>query len=207
MPIYPDLIKPLLDRSVALIALLMLAPVFFTLMLMLYLTNHRPVFFRQKRIGKGNRSFMLLKFKSMNDRRDQHGNLLPDQERLTDFGKWIRKTSLDELPQLINVLRGDMSLIGPRPLLPEYLPLYNERQICRHQVFPGITGWAQVNGRNAISWEEKFEKDVWYVERQSFMLDMRIFWMTFIKILQKEGISQAGEATMKPFQGSSGKSA
>lgn len=203
MRIYPDLIKPLLDRSVALIALLLLAPVFFALILLLYLTKHRPVFFRQKRIGKGNRSFMLVKFKSMNDRRDPQGKLLPDQERMTDLGKWIRKTSLDELPQLINVIRGDMSIIGPRPLLPEYLPLYNERQICRHQVLPGITGWAQVNGRNAISWEEKFEKDVWYVERQSLMLDMLIFWMTFIKILQKEGISQAGEATMKPFQGNS----
>ncbi len=205
MRIYPDLIKPLLDRSVAFIALLLLAPVFILLMLVLYMTDHKPVFFIQKRIGKGNRSFMLVKFKSMNDRRDQQGNLLPDKERLTNLGKWMRKTSLDELPQLINVIRGDMSLIGPRPLLPEYLPLYNERQICRHHVLPGITGWAQVNGRNAISWEEKFEKDVWYVERQSFMLDIRIFWMTCIKILQKEGISQAGEATMKPFEGNAGK--
>ena len=206
MRLYPNLIKPLLDRSVALIALVLLAPIFIGLMFVLYLTNHRPVFFRQKRIGKMNRPFWVMKFKSMNDRRDQQGNLLPDQDRLTRFGKWIRKTSLDEIPQLINVLRGDMSLIGPRPLLPQYLPLYNERQIRRHLVMPGISGWAQVNGRNAISWEEKFERDVWYVEHQSFALDLRILLMTILKIIRKEGISQAGEATMQPFNGSTGKS-
>lgn len=206
MRFYPDLIKPLLDRSVALIVLTLLIPVFIGLSLALYLTNHRPVFFRQKRIGKANRPFWVMKFKSMNDQRDQAGNLLPDLDRLTPLGKWIRKTSLDEIPQLINVLRGDMSLIGPRPLLPQYLPLYNDRQIRRHQVMPGITGWAQVNGRNAISWEEKFERDVWYVEHQSFSLDLRILFMTILKILRKEGISQAGEATMQPFKGNADQS-
>jgi undecaprenyl phosphate N,N'-diacetylbacillosamine 1-phosphate transferase len=206
MRFYPDLIKPLLDRSVALIVLTLLIPVFIGLSLALYLTNHRPVFFRQKLIGKANRPFWVMKFKSMNDQRDQAGNLLPDLDRLTPLGKWIRKTSLDEIPQLINVLRGDMSLIGPRPLLPQYLPLYNDRQIRRHQVMPGITGWAQVNGRNAISWEEKFERDVWYVEHQSFSLDLRILFMTILKILRKEGISQAGEATMQPFKGNADQS-
>lgn len=137
----------------------------------------------------------------MNDRKDDQGQLLPDAVRLTSFGKWIRKTSLDEIPQLINVIKGDMSMIGPRPLLPQYLPLYNQEQKRRHEVMPGITGWAQVNGRNAISWKEKFKLDVWYVDHHSFMLDIQIIFLTFLKIIKKEGISQSGQATMEPFRG------
>jgi lipopolysaccharide/colanic/teichoic acid biosynthesis glycosyltransferase len=159
------------------------------------------VFFTQRRAGKDEVIFKLLKFKTMNDQRNKQGILLPDAERLTALGKFIRKTSLDELPQLWNVLKGDMSLVGPRPLLPEYLPLYNDEQKRRHQVKPGITGWAQVNGRNAISWEEKFKMDVWYVENQSFWLDMKILWLTIRKVLVREGINQDGQATMEPFKG------
>jgi lipopolysaccharide/colanic/teichoic acid biosynthesis glycosyltransferase len=159
------------------------------------------VFFTQRRAGKDEVIFKLLKFKTMNDQRNKQGILLPDAERLTALGKFIRKTSLDELPQLWNVLKGDMSLVGPRPLLPEYLPLYNDEQKRRHEVKPGITGWAQVNGRNAISWEEKFKMDVWYVENQSFWLDMKILWLTIRKVLVREGINQDGQATMEPFKG------
>jgi lipopolysaccharide/colanic/teichoic acid biosynthesis glycosyltransferase len=198
---YATLIKPLLDRFAALIALCLLSPVFVLLMILLFLTGHRPVFFTQRRIGKNNREFKVIKFKSMNDRKDDQGKLLPDAVRLTSFGKWIRKTSLDEIPQLINVITGDMSMIGPRPLLPQYLPLYNHEQKRRHEVMPGITGWAQVNGRNAISWKEKFKLDVWYVDHQSLFLDIRIIFLTLFKIIKKEGISQLGQATMEPFKG------
>jgi undecaprenyl phosphate N,N'-diacetylbacillosamine 1-phosphate transferase len=198
---YATLIKPLLDKFAALIALCLLSPVFILLIILLFLTGHRPVFFTQRRIGKNNREFQVIKFKSMNDRKDDQGQLLPDAIRLTSFGHWIRKTSLDEIPQLINVIKGDMSVIGPRPLLPQYLPLYNQEQIRRHEVMPGITGWAQVNGRNAISWKEKFKLDVWYVDHQSFLVDIQILFLTLFKIVKKEGISQSGQATVEAFKG------
>jgi lipopolysaccharide/colanic/teichoic acid biosynthesis glycosyltransferase len=149
----------------------------------------------------GGRPFQILKFRTMTDLRDADGALLPDAERLTPFGRWLRSTSLDELPALWNVLRGDMSLVGPRPLLVQYLPLYSARQARRHEVRPGITGWAQVNGRNALTWPQKFELDVWYVENRSFWLDLRILWMTLLVVLRRDGISAHGEATMPPFTG------
>ena len=170
-------------------------------MIFLFISNKGNPFFFQLRPGKGGRLFLLLKFKTMNDLKDTAGNLLPDEKRITRLGRFIRKSSIDELPQLINVLKGDMSLIGPRPLLPEYLPLYTVRQNRRHDVRPGITGWAQVNGRNAISWEEKFKLDVWYVENISFKLDMKILTLTMKKIIKPEGISQQGHATMPVFKG------
>jgi len=160
-----------------------------------------PVFFRQQRPGMNGRPFLMYKFRTMTDDRDSVGNLLPDGDRLTRFGMFLRGSSLDELPELINVLKGDMSLVGPRPLLMEYLPLYSPRQSRRHEAYPGITGWAQINGRNAISWEEKFELDVWYVDNRSLWLDVRILWMTFAKVFKREGISQEGQATMEKFGG------
>ena len=160
-----------------------------------------PPFFRQVRPGMGGRPFQILKFRTMTDLRDADGALLPDAERLTPFGRWLRSTSHDELPALWNVLRGDMSLVGPRPLLVQYLPLYSARQARRHEVRPGITGWAQVNGRNALTWPQKFELDVWYVENRSFWLDLRILWMTLLVVLRRDGISAHGEATMPPFTG------
>jgi lipopolysaccharide/colanic/teichoic acid biosynthesis glycosyltransferase len=161
----------------------------------------KEVFFKQIRPGIYTRKFQLIKFKTMNDKQNSEGNLLSDADRLTKIGHIIRKTSLDELPQLINVIKGDMSLVGPRPLLVEYLPLYNEHQKRRHEVKPGITGWAQVNGRNAISWKEKFELDVWYVDHCSFSLDMKILWLTILKVFKREGINQAGQATVEKFNG------
>lgn len=167
-----------------------------------HLAMGSPVLLRQTRPGLNGRPFTFLKFRSMTDARDGEGKLLPDERRLTAFGRWLRRSSLDELPQLINVLRGDMSLVGPRPLLMEYLPLYSARQARRHEVRPGITGWAQVNGRNAISWEEKFEYDVWYVEHQSFALDLRILFMTFARLFRRSDVSHGGHATMPRFSGS-----
>ena len=155
----------------------------------------------QERLGLNNKIFWVLKFQTMTEERDLQGNLLPDKERLTRFGKYIRATSLDELPQLINVLRGSMSLVGPRPLLPQYLPLYSQMQIRRHEVRPGITGWAQVNGRNNISWGKKFELDVWYVDHLSFWLDMKIIFLTIGKVLKRDGVSKEGMATTEPFNG------
>ena len=160
-----------------------------------------PFFFSQKRVGYREKVFNLFKLKSMTDARNENGELLSDEKRLTALGKFLRKTSLDEIPQLINVLKGDMSLVGPRPLLVQYLALYTDEQKRRHLVKPGITGWAQINGRNAISWEEKFKLDVWYVDNQSFWLDMKIIWLTIRKVLVREGINQEGQATMKPFKG------
>ena len=186
---------------VALTAVIALIPVFLILIILLKITGHKRVFFLQKRVGLHERVFTLFKFRSMTETTDKAGNLLPDSERLTSFGKMLRKTSLDELPQLINVLLGQMSLIGPRPLLVEYLKYYDEEQKKRHLVRPGITGWAQVNGRNAISWEKKFELDVWYVQQLSFGLDLSIIWKTVQKIIQSEGISQDGQATMEAFRG------
>ena len=170
-------------------------------MIGLYLANQGKPFFFQARPGLNEKIFKIIKFKTMNDKKDTNGNLLPDVDRLTPIGAFVRKTSLDEIPQLINVLKGDMAIIGPRPLLPQYLPLYNKIQKRRHEVRPGITGWAQVNGRNAISWTRKFELDVWYVDHLSFMTDIKVFFTTFKKVFKSEGISQEGQATMEMFNG------
>ncbi len=200
--IYKNIFKPIFDKSVALIALIVFSPIIAIVALVIWIFVDRDILFRQPRPGKDGKIFTLYKFKTMSDERDKNGNLLPDEKRLKGVGKKIRSLSLDELPQLWNVLKGDMSLIGPRPLLVEYLPLYNSFQARRHEVKPGITGWAQVNGRNAISWEKRFEYDVWYVEHISFLLDMKILWLTVKKVLVREGISANGEATMTKFQGS-----
>lgn len=194
--------KRVFDVAVA-VAVLSLGFVAFALLcVMVRIFLGRPIFFRQTRPGLHGKPFQMLKFRTMTNERDEHGNLLPDAQRLTRFGRFLRATSLDELPELWNVLKGDMSLVGPRPLLMEYLPLYSERQARRHEVRPGITGWAQVNGRNALSWEEKFELDVWYVENRSFWLDIRILVLTLWKVIRREGISHGDEATMHKFTGS-----
>ncbi|TXD67868.1 sugar transferase [Aequorivita lipolytica] len=198
---YKIIIKPLFDFLSALLGLVILSPIFLLVWIGLALANNGKPFFYQRRPGKNERIFTIIKFKTMNDKRDDSGQLLPDDKRLTPIGSFVRKTSLDELPQLLNVLKGDMSFVGPRPLLPEYLPLYNKTQRIRHQVKPGITGWAQVNGRNAISWEQKFDYDVWYVEQQSFVLDLRILFMTVKKVFKSEGVTQQGEATTQYFKG------
>jgi len=193
--------KRLFDIIVSLLTLIFLSPVIGVTALLIRSKIGSPVLFKQQRPGFNEKPFYVYKFRSMTDERDEQGELLPDDVRLTSFGKVVRKLSLDELPQLLNVLKGDMSFVGPRPLLMEYLPLYNERQARRHDVRPGITGWAQVNGRNAISWEEKFELDVWYVENWSFWLDIKILFMTVLKVFKSEGISQDGQATMTKFKG------
>ena len=193
--------KRLIDVTAAVLVLIFFSPLFIGVYLLLMLSQN-SAFFTQDRPGKNGKVFKLIKFKTMSDKRDAQGNLLPDAERLTKVGKWVRSTSLDELPQLINVLKGDMSLIGPRPLLIKYLPLYSETQKRRHEVKPGITGWAQVNGRNAISWNKKFEYDVWYVDNQSFWLDIKILWMTFLKVVKRSDISSSSSATMEKFTGS-----
>lgn len=198
---YRRLIKPLCDRIAALLLLILLSPILIATGLLLAVANRGHIFFTQPRPGKNEKIFQVIKFKTMNDRRDAKGELLPDAERLTPIGKFVRSTSIDELPQLINVLKGDMSFIGPRPLLVQYLPLYNETQRRRHLVTPGISGWAQVNGRNAISWARKFELDVWYVDHISFLLDCKIVWMTICNILRRKDISQQGQATMEIFNG------
>jgi len=194
-------LKHIFDFIIAFSLLLFLLPLFLLVCMLLYASGMKTVFFTQTRPGKNERLFKIIKFKTMTDERDKNGNLLPDSIRLTPIGEIIRKLSLDELPQLINVLKGDMSLIGPRPLLPEYLPLYSETQKKRHEVKPGITGWAQVNGRNTLSWEKKFEYDVWYVKNWSFILDMKILWMTVLKVLKREGISAYNSATIEKFVG------
>jgi len=198
---YKFFFKRLIDFFVALVGFLLLSPVFIIVTIGLYFANQGKPFFFQKRPGKNGRIFSIIKFKTMNDKKDADGNLLSDAQRLTSVGAFVRKTSLDEIPQLINVLKGDMSLIGPRPLLPEYLSLYTEFQARRHEVKPGITGWAQVNGRNSISWQKKFEYDVWYVDHLSLVLDLKIFFMTIKKVFIREGIYQEGQATMEPFNG------
>jgi len=200
--IYVSFFKRVIDLLVALIIFSVLSPVFILVVILLAFANSGKPFFFQKRPGKNEKTFKVIKFKTMNDRKDKNGELLPDAQRLTGIGKFIRKTSLDELPQLLNVIKGDMSLIGPRPLLMEYLPLYNETQKKRHDVLPGITGWAQVNGRNAISWKQKFEYDVWYVNNISFALDFKIFFLTIRNIVKSEGISSETSATMEKFTGS-----
>ena len=200
--IYRKYIKRILDFIGALIMLIVLSPLLLVVAVWLHFANKGAgAFFTQERPGKDERIFKLYKFKSMTDERDAEGNLLPDGERLTSVGRFIRKTSLDELPQLWNVLKGDMSFIGPRPLLVQYLPLYSASQRRRHEVRPGITGWAQVSGRNAISWERKFALDVWYVDHLSFRLDYIIIWRTVVKVLRREGISSASCDTMEPFEG------
>ncbi|MGI6790910.1 MAG: sugar transferase [Aminivibrio sp.] len=179
----------------------MLSPVLLVLAVLVRKKLGSPVFFKQQRPGLNGKIFTMYKFRTMTDARNEEGNLLPDENRLPPFGKFLRSTSLDELPELINVLKGDMSLVGPRPLLVQYLPRYSTFQARRHEVRPGITGWAQVNGRNALSWEEKFSLDVWYVDNASFSLDLKILWMTVEKIIKREGISQQGEATASEFLG------
>lgn len=185
----------------ALLALILGSPVILTTALLVRIKLGSPVIFRQRRPGRYGHPFTMLKFRTMTDARGPDGTLLPDAQRLPKFGRWLRASSLDELPGLINVLRGDMSLVGPRPLLMQYLPLYTPLQARRHEVRPGITGWAQVNGRNALSWDEKFALDVWYVDHQSIALDIRILYLTAVKVVKKEGISAEGEATMAPFEG------
>lgn len=198
---YKNFIKPITDFLLALIGLILLSPIFIFVVVGLYFANDGKPFFFQKRPGKKGKIFEIIKFKTMNDHRNENGNLLPDSERLTSIGAFVRKTSLDEIPQLINVLKGEMSLIGPRPLLPEYLELYNDFQRRRNEVKPGITGWAQVNGRNAIPWERKFELDVWYVDHMSFLLDLRILLLTVKKVFVREGITQEGHVTSEEFKG------
>lgn len=198
---YKNIVKPIIDFVIALVVFLLLSPIFVLVTIGLFFSNQGKPFFFQLRPGKNEKIFKIVKFKTMNDRRDINGELLPDSERMTPIGSFIRKTSLDEIPQLLNVIKGDMSLVGPRPLLPKYIALYNENQRRRHEVKPGITGWAQVNGRNAISWTKKFELDTWYVDNISFLLDLKIILLTVKKVFIREGISQEGEATVDAFNG------
>jgi len=193
--------KRFFDLVVSLLALLFFMPFIVVISLVLMYLNRGTPFFYQLRPGLHGSIFKLIKFKTMTDKTDAHGNLLLDNVRITPFGRFLRASSLDELPQLFNVIKGDMSLVGPRPLLPKYLPLYNERQARRHEVRPGMTGWSQVNGRNSLSWEQKFEMDVWYVENMSFALDLNILWLTVVKVLKREGVNQSKETTMPPFIG------
>ena len=196
--------KRILDFFFTLIGLIVLSPLLVIISIFIVVKMGGPVFFSQVRPGFRGEPFKMLKFRTMTDAKDVNGVLLPDEARLTSSGIFLRATSLDELPELWNVLKGDMSLVGPRPLLMEYLPLYTPEQARRHEVRPGITGWAQVNGRNALSWDEKFALDIWYVENQELWLDLKILWVTCQKIFRREGISQAGEATMSKFSGSKG---
>ncbi|MBP3237028.1 MAG: sugar transferase [Bacteroidales bacterium] len=199
---YPSVVKPVLDFIIAACLLLVTSPVLLTTIMLLAFANGRDgIFFLQSRPGKGGKIFRIIKFKTMNDRRGPDGELLPDAQRLTAAGRFIRSSSIDELPQLVNVLKGDMAIVGPRPLLVQYLPLYSPEQARRHEVKPGITGWAQVNGRNAISWGRRFELDVWYVDHVSFRTDFKIIWRTISAVFSRRDISQKGEATMKPFNG------
>lgn len=198
---YRNIIKRFFDFFSSLLGLLLLSPLLLIVAICLYFANDGKPFFFQKRPGKNGVMFKIIKFKTMNDKKDPSGNLLSDAQRLTKIGAFVRKTSLDEIPQLINVLKGEMSLIGPRPLLPEYLNLYNDFQRRRNEVRPGISGWAQVNGRNTISWEQKFKYDVWYVDHQSFLLDLKILLMTVKKVFVSEGITQEGHVTSEEFKG------
>ena len=202
--LYKRFFKRFLDFWISLTALVILAPVLLALTLWLHFANKGAgAYFLQERPGKDGKIFRIIKFKTMTDERDAQGRLLPDEQRLTKIGQFIRSTSMDELPQLLNVLKGDMALIGPRPLLVQYLPLYSKEQARRHEVRPGITGWAQVNGRNAIGWTEKFKLDVWYVDHVSLMTDMKILFLTIAKVLHRDGISEMGHATMGAFEGNS----
>jgi lipopolysaccharide/colanic/teichoic acid biosynthesis glycosyltransferase len=199
---YKVFFKPLSDRFFALLLLLLISPILIIVGLSILSTIGSPIFFRQKRPGKDGTIFNIFKFRTMSNEKDSTGKLLPDEERLKGFGKTIRSLSLDELPQLINVLKGEMSFIGPRPLLVEYLPLYSEQQKKRHDVLPGISGWAQINGRNTITWEEKFELDCFYVDNISFKMDMKIVLMTIQKVLKRDGVSSGSSVTMEKFRGS-----
>ena len=196
-----DAVKRALDITLACVALVLLSPVLAVVWVLVRLRMGTPVLFRQQRPGRHGRPFEMAKFRTMTDARDADGNLLPDAERLTALGQWLRRSSIDELPELLNVLAGDMSLVGPRPLLMQYLPLYSPEQARRHEVRPGITGWAQVNGRNAVSWPEKFELDVWYVDHRSTKLDFEIMWKTASQVVGGHGVSADGHATMEPFSG------
>lgn len=194
-------VKRLLDISISLIALIFLSPLMLLIYLLVSINLGSPAFFLQERVGKGNKVFKMIKFRTMKNSTDNNGNLLSDNERITKFGSFLRSFSLDELPELINILKGDMSLVGPRALLVQYLGLYNDEQIRRHEVLPGLTGWAQINGRNSITWSEKFKLDVWYVDNWSLWLDIKIFFLTFWKVLKREGINQSESVTMEYFNG------
>ena len=199
---YKHFFKRVIDFTIVFIALLIIWPILLLVAIWLHFANKGAgAFFTQERPGKNGKIFKVIKFKTMTDERDENGNLLPDAQRLTKVGKFVRSTSIDELPQLINVLKGDMSLIGPRPLLIQYLPLYSKEQARRHEVRPGMTGWAQCNGRNAISWTKKFELDVWYVDHCTLWTDIKIIWITIMKVLKRADISQEGQATMEAFNG------
>ncbi|MBO6253788.1 MAG: sugar transferase [Bacteroidaceae bacterium] len=199
---YKHFFKRFLDFWISLIVLILISPILLVITIWLHFANKGAgVFFFQERPGKDAKIFKVIKFKTMTDERDARGNLLPDEQRLTKVGKFVRSTSIDELPQLINVLKGDMALIGPRPLLPQYLPLYSPEQARRHEVRPGISGWAQCHGRNAISWTEKFKLDVWYVDHVSLMTDLKVIWITIMKVLKRADINEAGQATMEAFNG------
>jgi undecaprenyl phosphate N,N'-diacetylbacillosamine 1-phosphate transferase len=201
MKLYQHVVKRIMDFIMAMIAFLLFSPVFIVVFIILMLSNHGKAFFFQIRPGKNEKLFKIIKFKTMNDKVDAQGDFLPFDQRVTKTGAFIRKYSLDEIPQLINVLKGDMSLIGPRPLLLQYLPLYNDRQKIRHLVKPGITGWAQVNGRNAITWKQKFDFDIWYVQHMSFLLDIKILLLTLKKVLMKEGVNSQTDLNMSTFMG------
>ena len=194
--------KSIFDKTLALFLIILFSPIYIVVSLLIFFKMGSPILFRQKRPGYKEKIFGIYKFRTMTNEKDEFGNLLPDDKRLVGIGKFIRSTSLDELPQLFNVLKGEMSFVGPRPLLEEYLPLYNQKQKRRHDVKPGITGWAQVNGRNAISWEQKFDYDVWYVDNQSFWLDIKILWLTFLKVVKRSDISSSTSSTMEKFTGS-----
>ena len=194
--------KSIFDKTLALFLIILFSPIYIVVSLLIFFKMGSPILFRQKRPGYKEKIFGIYKFRTMTNEKDEFGNLLPDDKRLVGIGKFIRSTSLDELPQLFNVLKGEMSFVGPRPLLKEYLPLYNEKQKRRHDIKPGITGWAQVNGRNAISWEQKFDYDVWYVDNQSFWLDIKILWLTFLKVVKRSDISSSTSSTMEKFAGS-----
>jgi len=196
------MIKSLFDKLLALLLITFFLPIYMIISILIIKKMGSPILFKQKRPGKNEKIFSIYKFRTMTNEKDKEGNLLPDEQRIVGIGKFIRSTSLDELPQLFNVLKGEMSFVGPRPLLIEYLDLYNDNQKRRHNVKPGITGWAQVNGRNAISWEQKFDYDVWYVENQSFLLDIKILWLTFLKVVKRSDISSASSVTMEKFEGS-----
>lgn len=198
---YKNFIKPFFDFLVSLVVIICISPILIVVTILLALANNGKPFFFQKRPGKSGKIFKIVKFKTMTDETDAEGKLLPDSDRLTKIGAFVRKTSMDEIPQLFNVLAGHMSIIGPRPLLPQYLEIYTPEQMKRHLVKPGITGWAQINGRNAISWIQKFEYDIWYVKHQSFLLDLKIIFMTIKKVLISEGINTENMATTEPFNG------
>lgn len=195
-------VKRLLDITISLIALFFLLPLISLIYLLVIINLGSPALFLQERVGKDNKIFKMIKFRTMKNSTDKNGNLLSDNERVTKFGSFLRSFSLDELPELINILKGDMSLVGPRALLVQYLGLYNDEQIRRHEVLPGLTGWAQINGRNSITWSEKFKLDVWYVDNWSLWLDIKIFFLTFWKVLKREGINQSESVTMEYFNGS-----